>query len=404
MLEDLRQKYDTLKSLNLAIDLTRGKPHADQLDLSNELLHGEVDFIGENGIDLRNYGEPIGIIEARKLGAELLDSKLELTMAGEQSSYLLMTQMILGRFLLGLEGREQPWRKEEEIAFLCTVPGFDRHFATLDSFGIKMLTLNLCEDGIDLQHLQERLQENNNIKGIICVPRHSNPSGEVFTDQNITSFLELTKAYNPNFINLFDHAYLIHDFAKTLKQTPIPLLAQQTGALDNIAVFTSFSKVTFGGGGLSFLTTGPDNFAMLQQVRNMMVICPDKINQKRHVNFLQNKENIQIHMQKHATLIKPKFDLVVDKLKRLPKTCGTFTEPTGGYFVTYYASKPVAKRIVELCKGAGLLLTPAGSTFPYGNDPNDAVLRIAPTYIDLQQLELAMDIFTVAAQIADIEI
>ena len=404
MLEDLRQKYDTLKSLNLAIDLTRGKPHADQLDLSNELLHGEVDFIGENDIDLRNYGEPIGIIEARKLGAELLDSKLELTMAGEQSSYLLMTQMILGRFLLGLEGREQPWRKEEEIAFLCTVPGFDRHFATLDSFGIKMLTLNLCEDGIDLQHLQERLQENNNIKGIICVPRHSNPSGEVFTDQNITSFLELTKAYNPNFINLFDHAYLIHDFAKTLKQTPIPLLAQQTGALDNIAVFTSFSKVTFGGGGLSFLTTGPDNFAMLQQVRNMMVICPDKINQKRHVNFLQNKENIQIHMQKHATLIKPKFDLVVDKLKRLPKTCGTFTEPTGGYFVTYYASKPVAKRIVELCKGAGLLLTPAGSTFPYGNDPNDAVLRIAPTYIDLQQLELAMDIFTVAAQIADIEI
>ena len=312
--------------------------------------------------------------------------------------------MILGRFLLGLEGREQPWRKEEEIAFLCTVPGFDRHFATLDGFGIKMLTLNLCEDGIDLQHLQERLQENNNIKGIICVPRHSNPSGEVFTDQNITSFLELTKAYNPNFINLFDHAYLIHDFAKTLKQTPIPLLAQQIGALDNIAVFTSFSKVTFGGGGLSFLTTGPDNFAMLQQVRNMMVICPDKINQKRHVNFLQNKENIQIHMQKHATLIKPKFDLVVDKLKRLPKTCGTFTEPTGGYFVTYYASKPVAKRIVELCKGAGLLLTPAGSTFPYGNDPNDAVLRIAPTYIDLQQLELAMDIFTVAAQIADIEI
>ena len=404
MLEDLRQKYDSLKSLNLAIDLTRGKPHADQLDLSNELLHGEVDFIGENDIDLRNYGEPIGIIEARKLGAELLDSKLELTMAGEQSSYLLMTQMILGRFLLGLEGREQPWRKEEEIAFLCTVPGFDRHFATLDGFGIKMLTLNLCEDGIDLQHLQERLQENNNIKGIICVPRHSNPSGEVFTDQNITSFLELTKAYNPNFINLFDHAYLIHDFAKTLKQTPIPLLAQQIGALDNIAVFTSFSKVTFGGGGLSFLTTGPDNFAMLQQVRNMMVICPDKINQKRHVNFLQNKENIQIHMQKHATLIKPKFDLVVDKLKRLPKTCGTFTEPTGGYFVTYYASKPVAKRIVELCKGAGLLLTPAGSTFPYGNDPNDAVLRIAPTYIDLQQLELAMDIFTVAAQIADIEI
>ena len=404
MLEDLQQKYDTLKLLNLAIDLTRGKPHADQLDLSNELLHGEVDFIGESDIDLRNYGEPIGIIEARKLGAELLDSKLELTMAGEQSSYLLMTQMILGRFLLGLEGREEPWRQEEEIAFLCTVPGFDRHFATLDGFGIKMLTLKLCEDGIDLQHLQERLQENNNIKGIICVPRHSNPSGEVFTDQNIISFLELTKAYNPNFINLFDHAYLIHDFAKTLKQTPIPLLAQQIGAMDNIAVFTSFSKVTFGGGGLSFLTTGPDNFAMLQQVRNMMVICPDKINQKRHVNFLQNKENILIHMQKHATLIKPKFDLVVDKLKKLPKTCGTFTEPTGGYFVTYYASKPVAKRIVELCKGAGLLLTPAGSTFPYGNDPNDAVLRIAPTYIDLQQLELAMDIFIVAAQIADIEI
>ena len=397
-MENLLKSFEELKRRNLKIDLTRGKPHSEQLDLSNALMTQAVEPIGENGIDLRNYGEPVGIIEARKLGAEILDSNVNLTIAGEQSSYLLMTQLLLGRYLFGLN--DNPWKDEEEPAFLCAVPGFDRHFATLEGLNIKMHTVDLCSSGVNIEDLRDKLSKYPNIKGFICVPRHSNPSGEVFSDENIIDLLKITKAHDPNFINLFDHAYLIHDFDETQTQTPIPVLADSLGALDNVAVFTSFSKVTFGGGGMAFLTAGEKNFKLIEKVRNMMVICPDKINQRRHVNFLKNKVNIIEHMKKHADLIKPKFDLVDKKLSHLPNEIGEYTKPTGGYFVTFYAKRPIAKRIVALSSEAGLMLTPAGSTYPYGNDPNDSVLRIAPTYINLDELDIAMDIFVLAAQIA----
>ena len=397
-MENLLKSFEELKQRNLKIDLTRGKPHSEQLDLSNALMTQAVEPIGENGIDLRNYGEPVGIIEARKLGAEILDSNVNLTIAGEQSSYLLMTQLLLGRYLFGLN--DNPWKDEEEPAFLCAVPGFDRHFATLEGLNIKMHTVDLCSSGVNIEDLRDKLSKYPNIKGFICVPRHSNPSGEVFSDENIIDLLKITKAHDPNFINLFDHAYLIHDFEETQTQTPIPVLADSLGALDNVAVFTSFSKVTFGGGGMAFLTTGEKNFKLIEKVRNMMVICPDKINQRRHVNFLKNKVNIIEHMKKHADLIKPKFDLVDKKLSHLSNEIGEYTKPTGGYFVTFYAKRPIAKKIVALSAEAGLMLTPAGSTYPYGNDPNDSVLRIAPTYINLDELDIAMDIFVLAAQIA----
>ena len=400
-MKKLLETFEALKQKNLSIDLTRGKPHSNQLDLSNDLMTQAVDPIGENGVDLRNYGEPIGIIEARKLGADILDSKIDLTIAGEQSSYLLMTQLLLGRFLFGID--DDPWKDDKEPAFLCAVPGFDRHFATLEGLGLKMHTVNLCTSGIDLDDLNKKLSKYPNIKGLICVPRHSNPSGEVFSDENITNLLKITKEYNPSFINLFDHAYLIHDFDETKPQTPIPVLADGLGALENVAVFTSFSKVTFGGGGMAFLTTGEKNFKLIERVRNMMVICPDKINQRRHVNFFKNKLNVLEHMRKHANLIRPKFELVNKKLSSLSSEIGKYTNPTGGYFVTFYSKKPIARRIVSLCAEAGLMLTPAGSTYPYGNDPNDSVLRIAPTYIDMDELDVAMDIFVLSAQIAHSE-
>ena len=400
-MENLIKAFDEIKQKNLSIDLTRGKPHTDQLDLSNDLITQSVDPIGENGVDLRNYGEPVGIIEARKLGADILDSNVELTIAGEQSSYLLMSQLLLGRSLFGIDN--DPWKDDSESAFLCAVPGFDRHFATLEGLGLQMHTVNLCSSGIDLDDLNQKLSKYPNIKGLICVPRHSNPSGEVFSDENVINLLKITKEYNPNFINLFDHAYLIHDFDETQTQTPIPILADSLNAVDNIAVFTSFSKVTFGGGGMAFLTTGEKNFKLIERVRNMMVICPDKINQRRHVNFFKNKSNILIHMQKHADLIRPKFELVNKKLSQLSNEIGEYTRPTGGYFVTFYSKKPIAKRIVTLCAEAGLLLTPAGSTYPYGDDPNDSVLRIAPTFIDMDELDVAMDIFVLSANIAHSE-
>jgi DNA-binding transcriptional MocR family regulator len=401
-MENLLKAFNEIKQKKLSIDLTRGKPHSDQLDLSNDLITTPVNPIGENNVDLRNYGEPIGIIEARRLGADILNSKVDLTIAGEQSSYLLMTQLLLGRYLFGLD--DDPWKNDKEPAFLCAVPGFDRHFATLEGIGLKMHTVNLCSSGIDLDDLKKKLSKYPNIKGLICVPRHSNPSGEVFSDENITDLLKITKEYNPSFINLFDHAYLIHDFDETRAQTPIPLLADGLGVLDNVAVFTSFSKVTFGGGGMAFLTTGEKNFKLIERVRNMMVICPDKINQRRHVNFFKNKSNVLEHMKKHASLVKPKFELVNKKLSNLSSEVGEYTNPTGGYFVTFYSKKPIAKRIVALCAEVGLMLTPAGSTYPYGNDPNDSVLRIAPTYIDIDELDIAMDIFVLSAQIAHSEI
>ena len=400
-MENLIKAFDEIKQKKLSIDLTRGKPHTDQLDLSNDLITQTVDPIGENGVDLRNYGEPVGIIEARKLGADILDSKVNLTIAGEQSSYLLMSQLLLGRSLFGVDN--DPWKDDSESAFLCAVPGFDRHFATLEGLGLQMHTVNLCPSGIDLDDLNQKLLKYPNIKGLICVPRHSNPSGEVFSDENIIKLLKITKEYNSNFINLFDHAYLIHDFDETQNQTPIPVLADSLNAMDNVAVFTSFSKVTFGGGGLAFLTTGEKNFKLIERVRNMMVICPDKINQRRHVNFFKNKSNILMHMQKHADLIRPKFELVNKKLSQLSNEIGEYTTPTGGYFVTFYSKKPIAKRIVTLCAEAGLLLTPAGSTYPYGDDPNDSVLRIAPTFIDMDELDIAMDIFVLSANIAHSE-
>ena len=400
-MENLIKAFDEIKQKKLSIDLTRGKPHTDQLDLSNDLITQTVDPIGENGVDLRNYGEPVGIIEARKLGADILDSKVDLTIAGEQSSYLLMSQLLLGRSLFGVDN--DPWKDDSESAFLCAVPGFDRHFATLEGLGLQMHTVNLCPSGIDLDDLNQKLLKYPNIKGLICVPRHSNPSGEVFSDENIIKLLKITKEYNSNFINLFDHAYLIHDFDETQNQTPIPVLADSLNAMDNVAVFTSFSKVTFGGGGLAFLTTGEKNFKLIERVRNMMVICPDKINQRRHVNFFKNKSNILEHMKKHAELVRPKFELVKQKLSQLSNEIGEYTSPTGGYFVTFYSKKPIAKRIVALCAKAGLLLTPAGSTYPYGDDPNNSVLRIAPTYIDMNELDVAMDIFVLSAQIAHSE-
>ena len=237
-MENLLKSFEELKRRNLKIDLTRGKPHSEQLDLSNALMTQAVEPIGENGIDLRNYGEPVGIIEARKLGAEILDSNVNLTIAGEQSSYLLMTQLLLGRYLFGLN--DNPWKDEEEPAFLCAVPGFDRHFATLEGLNIKMHTVDLCSSGVNIEDLRDKLSKYPNIKGFICVPRHSNPSGEVFSDENIIDLLKITKAHDPNFINLFDHAYLIHDFDETQTQTPIPVLADRLDALDNVAVFTSF--------------------------------------------------------------------------------------------------------------------------------------------------------------------
>jgi len=399
MLESILTHFEEIKARGLSIDITRGKPDSYQLDLSNELLKMDIEpFDGD--VDLRNYGEPFGISDARQLGADVLSAPKENIITGEQSSLLLSYQMILAKYLFD---NPTAWKDLDNPKFICPVPGFDRHFRMLEDFGIEMITVPLIEDGIDIQKFEEALNSNKNVMGVICVPRHSNPSGEVYSDQNIINIFQVGKAYSDNFLFLFDNAYLVHDFMPTREQTPVWQLAADTNTMNQAVVVTSFSKVTFGGGGLSFMAASDSNLELIKRIRSSMVICPDKINQKRHTQFFSGLDDIKNHMAKHANLIRPKFEITYEALRKLDKNYGNFSEPTGGYFITFISEKPIASRIVELCKEAGVLLTAAGATFPYGKDPKNNTLRIAPTFIDEQELEVAMDVFITAVQIAHLE-
>ena len=396
MSESILTHFEEIKSRGLSIDITRGKPDALQLDLANDLLKMNIEpFDGD--VDLRNYGEPFGISDARKLGSEVLNAPQENIITGEQSSLLLSYQMILAKYLFA---NPVPWKDLDSPKFVCPVPGFDRHFRMLEDFGIEMITVPLIEEGVDIHELKEVLNSNTNVMGIISVPRHSNPSGEVYSDQNIKDIFSTGKAYSDDFLFLFDHAYLVHDFLPTQEQTPTWKIAEDSKTVNQTVVVTSFSKVTFGGGGLSFMAASDLNLDLIKKIRGSMVICPDKVNQKRHTMFFSGLEDIKNHMTKHADLVRPKFDITYRALRKLDKDCGSFSEPTGGYFITFISEKPIASRIIELCKEAGVLLTAAGATFPYGKDPKNNTIRIAPTFVDANELEVAMDVFITAVQIA----
>jgi DNA-binding transcriptional MocR family regulator len=399
MSDNILTYFEQIKAQGLSIDITRGKPDASQLDLANDLLSMTVEPFDGN-VDLRNYGEPHGIKDARVLGSEVLSAPFENVITGEQSSLMLTYQMILSKYLFA---KPLPWRDIENPKFICPVPGFDRHFRMLEDFGIEMITVPLEEDGIDTEMLSEVLQNNSNVLGIICVPRHSNPSGEVYSDENINQLFKIGKKYSEDFLFLFDHAYLVHDFLPTKNQTPVWKLAEQNSTTNQTVVVTSFSKVTFGGGGLSFMAAASENLDLIKRIRGSMVICPDKVNQKRHTQFFKDLNAIKEHMKKHADLVWPKFEIAYKALETLDKEIGEYSQPTGGYFITFTSKKGIASRIVELCKEAGVLLTPAGATHPYGKDPKNNTLRIAPTFINESDLKVAMEVFVAAAQIAHAE-
>ena len=396
MSDNILTYFEQIKAQGLSIDITRGKPDASQLDLANDLLDMKVEPFDGN-VDLRNYGEPFGTKDARALGAEILAASFENVITGEQSSLMLSYQMIRSKYLFD---SPTPWRDIDSPKFICPVPGFDRHFRMLEDFGIEMITVPLIEDGVDIDKLSKVLSNNTNILGIICVPRHSNPSGEVYSDDNIKELFRIGKEYSEDFLFLYDNAYLVHDFLPTKNQTPVWKLAEESRALNQTIVVTSFSKVTFGGGGLSFIAAADKNLDLIKRIRGSMVICPDKINQKRHTQFFKDLNAVKEHMKKHAELVRPKFEIVYRALEKLDKEVGDFSKPTGGYFITFRSKKPIASKIVDLCEEAGVLLTPAGATHPYGHDPENNTLRIAPTFISEKDLEMAMDVFITAAQIA----
>ena len=394
-------KFNSLKEKQLSIDITRGKPDKDQLDLSNALLDISIPTSSEDGADLRNYGEPFGIKEARSLGSELLDAPLENILAGEQSSLLLTYQTVLSNFLFA---EPTPWKDLKSPKFICPVPGFDRHFMMLQDFGIEAVPIPLVEDGIDLQAFENLLKKDKEFVGILCVPKHSNPSGEIYSDENLQNMFRIGSNFSDKFLFLFDHAYLIHDFLPSPKQKPLWEIVVNSNVQDQTVITTSFSKVTFGGGGISFMATSGHSLELIKRVRTTMIICPDKLNQKRHVEFFKDSEGVKAHMLKHAELVRPKFEIAYSYLEKLDKSCGSFSRPTGGYFITYSTAKPIASKVVELCKEMGVLITPAGSTFPNNYDPDNSVIRLAPTYVSQDELKIAMEVFITAVELAHYEI
>ena len=401
MHQEIITKFNLLKERQISIDITRGKPDSDQLDLSNEIVDISIPSFSEEGVDLRNYGEPFGIKEARRLGSELLDAPIENILAGEQSSLLLTYQTVLSNFLFA---EPIPWKDLKNPKFICPVPGFDRHFMMLEDFGIEAVPIPLNDDGIDLVAFEEELNKDNEIIGILCVPKHSNPSGEVYSDENLSKMFQIGSNFSEKFLFLFDHAYLVHDFLPTPDQKPLWHIATEQKVQDQTVITTSFSKISFGGGGISFMATAGHSLELIKKVRTTMIICPDKLNQKRHTEFFKNVDGVKMHMNKHADLRRPKFEIAYSYLEKLSADCGSFSKPTGGYFITYSTAKPIATRVVELCKELGVLITPAGSTFPKNHDPKDSVIRLAPTYVSTEELEVAMEVFITSVEIAHLDI
>jgi DNA-binding transcriptional MocR family regulator len=406
-LRELNARLDQLKAAGLALDLTRGKPAADQLDLSNALdgiLRG--DYRLKDGTDARNYGGLLGIPEARALGAQMLETTPDRVIAGGNSSLALMQLVVDAALRVGFWGAGSAWQREAhtKVRFLCPVPGYDRHFAICESLGIEMIAVPMTEHGPDMDAVEARVAADPGIKGIWCVPKYSNPTGCVYSDAVVARIAQLPKRAAAHFVVMWDNAYAVHDLEQPgLKLASIAKLSIAAGTDDNVVQFTSTSKITFAGAGVAFLSSSPAVVKALEKHMSTMTIGPDKINQLRHVRFLEGR--IAQHMQQHAALIRPKFHAVLERLDQSLGELGvaTWTHPKGGYFISFDTLPGIAQRVVARARAIGVTLTPAGATFPYGVDPNDSNIRIAPTFPRLADVEAATDVFVLCVELESIE-
>ena len=388
--------YLDLKTRQLKLDLTRGKPDESQLDLSSDLegiLQGQTIV---DGVDIRNYGEPRGLDSCRELGAEILGCDKAYVLAGGNSSLTLMSQYVSSLFFHG--SGDGPWSSKERISFLCPVPGYDRHFRLSEEFGINMIPVELTGEGPDLESVRELVLQDQSIKGIWCVPKHSNPTGEIYSKKTTEGLLEISKEAEQNFKIFWDNAYAIHDFKDSTQLEDIFSLAKDIDALDSVVAFASTSKMTYAGSGIGFLALSESNLDLFLKHYLALVIGPDKVNQAKHVKFFRKNGGVLSHMKKHAEILKPKFELVNNWLSK--QDYGSWTKPTGGYFVSFTSQEGLAKEIINLASGLGLKLTPAGATFPYGVDPKDNIIRLAPTACNIKELDQAMEIFVCCVALA----
>ncbi|MDQ0228967.1 aminotransferase class I/II-fold pyridoxal phosphate-dependent enzyme [Metabacillus malikii] len=405
--DELEKKYEKFKAEKLSLDMSRGKPAPAQLDLSLgllDILNSSETLKVEENIDVRNYGVIDGIQEAKKLFADLLHVDPKQVIVGGNSSLTMMHDTITRALLHGVVDSIEPWHKLEKVKFLCPSPGYDRHFAICESLNIEMITIDMLSDGPNMNQVEELVSKDPSIKGIWCVPKYSNPEGTTYSDEVVDRLANMkTKA--PDFKIFWDDAYTIHHLTDEHAQLKDILeTCQKAGNPNRVFIFASTSKITFPGSGVAVMAASEDNIQFVKQQLAFQSIGPDKLNQLRHVRYFQTIDGIHHHMKRHAELIKPKFDLVLQILQTNLATLdiATWSKPKGGYFISLNTMDGCAKNVVQLAKEAGVTLTNAGATFPYGKDPNDRNIRIAPTYPTLSELETAMDVLCVCIQIASI--
>ena len=405
-LQKQQAALDTLKSKGLKLDMSRGKPGKAQLDLVSDILTVLTDpadcVVGGN--DVRNYGMLSGLPEAKILFAELLGCKPEECFIGGSASLTLMYDTIAKAYTHGLLHSEKPWCKLDRVKFLCPAPGYDRHFKITESFGFELITVNMTPTGPDMDQVEE-LVKDPEVKGIWCVPKYSNPDGIIYSEDTIRRFAGLKPAA-PDFLLMWDNAYCVHEFDGDYVPFPdIIGLCREAGNPDMVFEYASTSKITFPGAGISVMAASEANQKYMQKLLGIQMISYDKVNQLRHVKYLKNKEGTLALMKKHAGILGPKFRMVLDTLEReiAPLGIAEWQKPKGGYFVSVNTMDGIARRSLALCKEAGVVMTSAGATFPYGNDPRDRNIRVAPSLPPVSELEQAMEVFCVSLKIAALE-
>lgn len=400
------EQFQKCKSLNLNLNMSRGKPSKVQLDISNELLRcvDSAEACIADGVDVRNYGELSGLRCAKEYWADVLGCKPEQVFVGGSSSLNLMYDVISRAYTHGLLHSAQPWCKEEKIKFLCPSPGYDRHFLVTQTFGAELITVPMTDDGPDMD-LVEELVKDPQVKGIWCVPKYSNPDGIIYSDDTIRRFAALKPAA-ADFVVMWDNAYSVHEFDGDYVPFPdIISMAKEYGNEDMFVEFASTSKITFAGGGISAAAMSEANIAYFTKLMNVQTISFDKVNQLRHVRFLKDKETTIALMKRHAEIVRPKFDAVADILDQEIKPLGIarWNRPKGGYFISFNTMPGTAKRALALCSEAGVAFTPAGATFPYGVDPDDSNIRLAPSFPPVEELIQGMNVFCTCVKLAALE-
>lgn len=403
-----QKKYNEFKDMGLSLNMARGKPCSEQLDLTLGLLdavHSDSSLLASDGTDVRNYGVLDGLPRAKKMFAQMLEVDPSEVIVGGNSSLNMMYDTVVRNLLFGSDGESIPWGKCDKVKWLCPSPGYDRHFAICESLGIEMITIPMLSTGPDMDMVERLVESDEAIKGIWCVPMYSNPTGITYSDETVRRFAALNPKAK-DFRIFWDNAYCIHH----LTDTPDNLLnifaeLKANGKEDMIYLFASTSKISFPGAGVAAMAASRKNIEYILSKMTVQTIGPDKINQLRHVKFFGGYDGLIEHMKKHTAVIAPRFKAVTDALEQeiKPLGIGSWHNPNGGYFISFDSLNGCAKRIVSLCKEAGVVLTGAGATYPYGNDPDDKNIRIAPTFPSIDELKTAVQIFCTAVKLASAE-